>query len=118
MQLLLITQAIYYLVTGLWALIDIDSFMAVTGPKTDLWMVKTISLLFISIGSSLLISFRKPEQNITKALGALTSFSTMLIDIYYSLNNVISKIYLADAGIQLLFLSGWIFYWNSTLKNN
>jgi hypothetical protein len=40
-------QAIYYLLTALWGLFHIESFMAVTGPKTDVWLVKTVSVLII-----------------------------------------------------------------------
>jgi hypothetical protein len=34
-----LVQGAFYVATGVWALVDLDSFMAVTGPKTDLWLV-------------------------------------------------------------------------------
>ena len=44
-------QAVYYILTGVWPLVHIRSFMAVTGPKTDLWLARTtgaaISPLFV-----------------------------------------------------------------------
>jgi hypothetical protein len=31
--------------TGLWPLVSIGTFQQVTGPKTDLWLVKTVGVL-------------------------------------------------------------------------
>lgn len=44
----------YYVVTGLWPLIHLTSFEAVTGPKTDDWLVHMVGLLAASIGLALL----------------------------------------------------------------
>jgi hypothetical protein len=38
-------QAAYYLATGLWPLVHLPSFEAVTGPKTDDWLVHMVGLL-------------------------------------------------------------------------
>ena len=38
-------QAGYFVVTGVWPIVHMRSFLAVTGPKTDLWLVKTIGVL-------------------------------------------------------------------------
>ena len=47
-------QGGYYLITGLWPLIHIPSFLWLTGPKTDLWLVKTVGLLAAVIGMVIL----------------------------------------------------------------
>jgi hypothetical protein len=44
------TQAAYYLMTGLWPLFHRRSFEAVTGPKTDYWLVRTVGVLVAAIG--------------------------------------------------------------------
>jgi hypothetical protein len=33
-------QGLYYTISGMWAQVSIDTFMMVTGPKTDIWLVK------------------------------------------------------------------------------
>jgi hypothetical protein len=38
-------QGVYYLLTGVWPLPSIGSFQRVTGPKTDLWLVRTVGVL-------------------------------------------------------------------------
>ena len=43
--ILALVQGAFYAATGLWALVDLGSFMAVTGPKTDHWLVKTVGIL-------------------------------------------------------------------------
>jgi hypothetical protein len=47
-------QAAYYLATGLWPLVHLPSFEAVTGPKTDDWLVHMVGLLagVIAAGSA------------------------------------------------------------------
>src|SRR4051794_26459937 len=35
----LTVQAMFYVVSGLWSIVSIDSFMRVTGRKRDVWLV-------------------------------------------------------------------------------
>jgi len=37
-RLLAIGQGVYFAATGVWPLLDIESFERVTGPKVDKWM--------------------------------------------------------------------------------
>lgn len=98
-------QGIYYSLTGIWPVLDIDSFMFVTGPKTDIWLVKTVGLLSVSIGLTLLLVKR---YRIPPVLNALSAMSFLVIDVYYALIDRISDIYLADAFVELIFLAGAI----------
>ena len=99
----------YLTLTGIWALIDVDSFMRVTGPKTDIWMVKTLSLMFTSMGLTFLLAAYLGEGKLLfSVLGFFTCASVLGIDVYYSLNEVIWKVYLIDGFMQMLFLAGFI----------
>jgi hypothetical protein len=40
-------QAAYYVGAGLWSLASIRTFEAVTGPKTDRWLVKTVGVVYL-----------------------------------------------------------------------
>ena len=42
--------SIYFMLTGIWPVVHMPSFIAVTGPKTDLWLVRTVGLLIAGIG--------------------------------------------------------------------
>lgn len=90
----------YYLLTGIWPIMHMDSFIFVTGYKHDLWLVDMVGLLTISIGIFLIIRFHA-------LLAGMTVLSFMAIDIIYVGNDTISTIYLVDAGIQFIFLV-WI----------
>jgi hypothetical protein len=37
MTLVALVQGVYFLLTGVWPIVHLPSFLAVTGPKTDLW---------------------------------------------------------------------------------
>jgi energy-converting hydrogenase Eha subunit E len=99
-------QAAYYFITGIWPLVHIASFEKITGPKTDKWLVKMVGLQAASIGIVLLAANSRHDL---KILGALSAASFVVIDLYYVITGRISKIYLADAAINSLFLTYWFF---------
>jgi len=83
--------------------------MKVTGPKTDVWLVKTVSVLIVSISLSLLFSVRNSGEKMPVILLAITSCIGLAgIDFYYALNNTISDVYLIDGAIQVITLIAWI----------
>lgn len=115
---LLWIQGSYTLINALWAIVDIDSFMKVTGPKTDIWLVKTVSVVLAAIGITLLVHASAKEANKLPAaiLGMTTSLGLSIIDFYYSGNEVISMVYAIDGAVEVLFFVVWI-YIVATLQN-
>ncbi|HEX8334389.1 MAG TPA: hypothetical protein VF622_17330, partial [Segetibacter sp.] len=80
---LLTIQGIYSLITALWGLIDIESFMEVTGPKTDVWLVKTASVLIIPIAFCLISAIYIRNSVLPAAIVGLTSaLGLAFIDFY------------------------------------
>ena len=52
-------SGVFYFITGVWPVLHISSFKEVTGPKTDIWLVKTVGLLMVALSFGLLrASFR------------------------------------------------------------
>jgi hypothetical protein len=101
-------QSAYYILTGLWALLHIPSFIWVTGPKYDVWLVKTVGVLVLVIGCTLLIARirrRYPLETVVLAIG--TALGLTLIDVYYVLDGRISAIYLLDAVAELALAGMW-----------
>ena len=109
-HLLLSVQGWYTLLTALWGILDIDSFMAVTGPKTDIWLVKTVSVVLAAVGICL-ISHRYVSSHAVPAilLGFFCSAGLGFIDVYYYAAGVISWVYLLDAFAEGLFAAFWVF---------
>src|SRR5688500_15738987 len=87
---------IFYFLTGIWPVVHIHSFMEVTGPKNDIWLVKTVGLLIATLSIGLLLaSFRTYIQpDLILAVLGFAGFLTA-VDIYYNVTDVIAPIYLA-----------------------
>jgi hypothetical protein len=106
---ILFFQAVYYFITGLWPILNIKSFMEVTGPKADIWLVKTVGFLILSISFTLATAVFKSEiKRQTIVLAISSAIFLAGIDIYYSMENIISRIYLGDAFIQLVLIAAVI----------
>lgn len=104
----LLIQGLFIVITALWALLNVESFMQVTGPKTDIWLVKTVATLGLCVGSALLISwFYKEEARSILFLALSISAGFAFLDIYYYLKGTIIWTYLIDAVLQIIFLFGY-----------
>ena len=107
---LLWIQGLYTLLTALWGLIDIDSFMAVTGPKNDIWLVKTVSVVLLAIAATLITYlFIQGDPLPAMVLGLLTSAGLATIDFYYSGRKVISPVYALDGIAEVVFALVWVY---------
>jgi hypothetical protein len=102
-------QGAYFLLTGVWPLLHIRSFEAVTGPKRDRWLVKMVGLLAASIGVTLLAgSRRRVTSRETRVLAITSAVSFAAIDVWYAARGRIAPIYLADAVVELGLLGAWL----------
>ena len=94
-------QGAYYVVSGLWAVVDRRGFETVTGRKTDYWLVRTVGLLAAAIGASLLTGARgaRPSAETTVlAVSAGASFTA--VDLVFVAKRRIRPVYLADAAVH------------------
>lgn len=108
--LLLGVQTIYTLGTAIWPLVHVESFMQVTGVKTDVWLVKTVGALLVPMALCLgTYLFIQCDRRPAMLLGGLSAVAFICIDFYYALNDVISNVYMADGSLQAVFLFAWIY---------
>lgn len=104
-------QGLYFLITGLWPLFSIKSFMKVTGPKQDIWLVKTVGVIVGVIGAGLVVAgFQAPPDTAVTTIAIGSAAGLAAIDIIYAIRKVISPIYLADALAEAVIISLWILY--------
>ncbi len=102
-------QGVFYTVSGIWPLVDIDSFQFVTGPKVDLWLVRTVGLLLAVLGLALLRAARGRRVSSDLILVAAgQALALAVIDVVYVTAGRISPIYLLDAAAELVLVAGWI----------
>ena len=105
-----LAQGLYYLATALWSLFSVGTFQKVTGPKTDVWLVKTVGVLVAAIGGALsLAAFRRTQTPEIGLLGAGSAGGLAGIDTYYAAKGRISAVYGLDALAELVFLGCWIY---------
>jgi dolichyl-phosphate-mannose--protein O-mannosyl transferase len=106
-------QGFYYLFTGLWPLIDAFTFQLVTGPKTDVWLVKTVGVLVSVIGAVLImVGLRKTVNLEVSVLAIGSALGLAAIDIVYVTRGRIAPIYLLDACAELFIAAAWIYFLN------
>lgn len=106
--LLCLVQGFYYLLSGLWPVVSMSSFLKVTGPKADLWLVKTVAVLVSVIGGVLLLAAAR-QQNAPEILllAVASALGLAAIDVIYVSKKVIGPIYLADAAVELALVVFW-----------
>ena len=108
-HLVALIQGIYFFVSGIWPLISMSTFLKVTGPKTDLWLVKTVGLILAVIGAALIVAQVNAEINTSIVVLAIGSaLSLAMIEFVYVAKRVISPIYLGDAVIELILIGWWV----------
>jgi hypothetical protein len=116
--LLLWIQGLYTVLTALWGLLHIKSFMIVTGPKNDIWLVKTVSVVLLAIGCTFIThAITRNAKSPAIVLGLFTSFGLAVIDFYYATADMISPVYMADGIIETIFGAVWI-YMAANLKKH
>ena len=107
-RVLAVTQGTYFAATGIWPLLDMRSFEKVTGPKVDKWLVRTVGVLVAAIGGALIAAGAR--RRVTPEIAGLAVASAAglgLVDVVYSTNGRISKIYLADAAAEAALVAAW-----------
>lgn len=112
MKLLARLHGLYYLATGLWPLLHMDSFLSVTGPKTELWLVRTVAFLICMIGGTLLVWSRFAVLMADTALLACgTAAGLAAIDLIYVHQGVLPRVYLIDAPVEAALALAWLGAW-------
>lgn len=102
----LFVQGIYYVATGVWSLVGIRSFQKVTGPKSDVWLVKTVGALVSAVGATLILSsFRKKPPLEARFLSTSSALALASVESVYAVKGRISPVYLLDAAVELFLIS-------------
>ena len=98
-------QSAYYIATGLWPLIHYDSFEAVTGRKSERWLVETVGGMIATAGVSLAVGSRGHRPSIETTVTSVGSAVTLgLIDALYLLRGRLGPAYAVDVLAQGAFL--------------
>ncbi|WP_312508470.1 hypothetical protein [Chryseobacterium culicis] len=108
-----IVQGLYFIITGIWPIVHIESFMQITGYKTDIWLVKTVGLLILPYSILCFYTVINTKRNAAIAIvNIMCCLGLAWIDLYYYLKDTISWVYLIDCALEMIFSAYWLFYLN------
>jgi hypothetical protein len=103
-----LAQAVYYGVTGVWPLVSRRSFEAVTGRKTDWWLVQTFSLTLLPIGAALGMAAARDEVTPElELLGAGAAGVLAGTDVAIAAKRLGRPTYLIDAAASGALVAAW-----------
>lgn len=103
-------QGLYDLFGGLWPLLHMRSFAAVTGPKSDEWLVRAVAGILVVVGAGLLHDVRRGYVPITMARTAMgVSLVLALVALISSLAGWISWVYFLDGIAHATLFLGWCY---------
>lgn len=100
----------YLVATGVWPLVDRRSFEAVTGPKEDFWLARTVGGLAAVCGVALGVAVsegRRTRPATALALGTAVVFTAA--DLRAARTE--SRAYLGDVLLQAMFARAWTTGW-------
>ncbi|WP_347056889.1 hypothetical protein ABC795_09250 [Blastococcus sp. HT6-30] len=101
-------HGLFNVVGGSWPLVHMASFEAVTGPKVDRWLVRTVSGLMVVNGVAQLRAEPSPDGiAAARRIGMGTALVLAAVDIYYGSRHRISRMYLLDAVLEAAWLMAW-----------
>ena len=119
-KLLLLTQGSFYCFTGIWPLMHMPSFLRVTGPKNEVWLVVAVGFLVLSIGAALVCSALQARRE--RSIDLLALFAALglgAVDVRYATRQVIQDIYLLDAAVEGALVLTWFWvFWRSVTNTH
>ncbi len=108
-------HGLFNALTGAWPLVHMPSFEAVSGPKVDRWLVRTVGGLLVVNGlTQLSAGSTQAATVLSRRLGVGTALTLALIDVRYASTGRIRRIYLLDAAVEF----GWAAAWASTMRQS
>jgi hypothetical protein len=83
--------------------------MRVTGPKVDVWLVKTVGALVSVIGVVLVVAGLRRRVGASDEMHAVSSAAALTaVDVNYVVQGRISPVYLLDATAEMFLVAAWI----------
>ena len=105
---LALAQGAYYVATGVFPFVTRRGFEALTGPKLEWWLVKTVGACVTVAGAA--VASAAANDRITPEIEAVavgTAASLGAIDVWYVAKGRIKPTYLLDAAVEAALIAGW-----------
>lgn len=99
-----VAQGTYYVASGAWPIVHMPSFEAVTGPKREDWLVRTVGALVTVVGSVLL----RHRGRAVRELAVGSAATLAAVDLVGVASGRLRPVYLLDAAAEALLIAGWL----------
>jgi hypothetical protein len=107
MRIAPISQGVFYVATGLWPIVHLRSFEAVTGKKRDTWLVQTMGGLIAAAGAALLVGAFEKQSRSLRTLGIASAAALAAADLVFAGKGRISPVYFGDAAVEAGLIATW-----------
>lgn len=111
-----LVQGAYLLLTGLWPLVHVVSYQLVSGPRSDLMLVRAFGALTAVIGAVLLVARarrRLGQEILLLGLGSALAFAALDVAEASRSGRVSAS---SDAVLQLTLVAAWAVTWLSDAR--
>ena len=95
---------LYYMATGLWPILHLPSFVAVTGPKQDTWLVQVFGAFIAAVGFSAIL--HRDAGPASAGVGLSTALVLAAGDVFFVARRRIRPTYLLDAVVEVALAAG------------
>jgi glycine/D-amino acid oxidase-like deaminating enzyme/nitrite reductase/ring-hydroxylating ferredoxin subunit len=103
-----VPQGAYYLATGLWPVLHLRSFEAVSGTHGDRRLVKTLGGLIAAVGAALLAGRGTASARTTRVLGVASAVALGAGGVYVATRDRRHAAHLIDSAIEAGFALVWL----------
>lgn len=99
----------FNIASGLWPVLNMPTFEAATGPKTDEWLVKAVGGMLVATGLTQLAGAGSAVgRRDARRIGIGAAAALTVVDLVYVPKGRISKVYLLDAALHLAWIGLWL----------
>jgi hypothetical protein len=95
---------LYYIGTGLWPILHLPSFLAVTGPKQETWLVQVFGAFIASVGFSAIL--HRNSGPASAGVGLSAALVLAAGDVFFVARRRIRPTYLLDAVVEVVLAAG------------
>lgn len=100
----LLFQSIYYLITAIWPIVSLETFIMFAGEKPDRFIFWTVDFLILVIAVTILFGVWREQLETAAFLGALAALAFMIVEVWFS--DQISDWFWADFAVETAILLG------------
>jgi hypothetical protein len=107
LRALLTFQGVYYIVTGLWPFVSLSTFVAMVGPKPDVFQLFVTSALIVAIGAVVLSDAPDPAMG-TIRLSVAGAAALLIMEIVFA--GSIRPVFALDGAVEFCLIAGVVLF--------